>query len=70
MEVQLQASDSQCKTQTADYCFHHTNKHLTKIVSLFSDPKNNSLQSAHRLHFTLSHTKLNFTVQDVVQPTF
>ena len=70
MEVQPQANDSQCKTQTADYCLHHTNEHLTKIVPLFSDPKNNSPQSVCRLHFTLPHTKLNFTVQDVVQLTF
>ena len=43
---------------------------LKKIVPLFSNPKNNSLQSVRRLHFTLPHTKLNIAVQDVVQPTF
>ena len=32
----------QCKTQTADYCFHHTNEYVTTIVPLFSNPKNNS----------------------------
>ena len=36
----------QCKTQTADYCFHHANENVTTIVPLFSNPKNNSPQSA------------------------
>ena len=30
-----------CKTQTADYCFHHANEDVTAIVPLFSSPKNN-----------------------------
>ena len=42
-----------CKTRTADYCFHLPNENLTTIVPLFSNPKNNSPQSVHGLHFTL-----------------
>ena len=30
-----------CKTQTADYFFHHANEDVTTIVPLFSSPKNN-----------------------------
>ena len=45
----------QCKTQTADYCFHHANENVTTIVPLFSNPKNNSPQSVRSLHFTLPH---------------
>ena len=40
-----------CKTQTADYCFHHTNKYVTIRVPLY--PKNNSPLSVCSLHFTL-----------------
>ena len=40
----------QCKTQTADYCFHHANENVTTIVPLFSNPKNNSPQSVRSLH--------------------
>ena len=36
----------QCKTQTANYCFHHANEHATTIVSLFCNPKYNIPQSA------------------------
>ena len=36
----------QCKTQTADYFFHHANVNLRTIIPLFSSPKNNSPQSA------------------------
>ena len=43
----------QCKTQTADYYFHHTNEYVTKIIPLFSNPKNNSPQSVCSLRFTL-----------------
>ena len=41
------------KMQTVDYCFHHANEYLTTIVPLFSNPKDNSLQSVLSLHFTL-----------------
>ena len=47
----------QCKTQTADYCFHHANENATTIVPLFSNPKNNSPQSVRSLHFTLPPKK-------------
>ena len=36
----------QCKTQTADYFFHHANVSMKTIFPLFSIPKNNSPQSA------------------------
>ena len=39
--------------QTVDYCFHHANEYMTKIVPLFSNHKNNSPQSVRSLHFTL-----------------
>ena len=43
----------QCKTQTADYCLHHTNEYVYwYIVPLFSNPQNNGPQSCS-LHFTL-----------------
>ena len=45
----------QCKTQTMDCCFYHGNENVTTIVPLFSNPKNNSRQSVHSLHFTLPH---------------
>ena len=32
--------------QTADYSFHHANENVTTTVPLFSNPKNNSPQSA------------------------
>ena len=48
----------QCKTQTVDYSFHHANEYVTAIVPLFSNPKNNSLQSVSSLHFTLCLSKL------------
>ena len=37
---------SQCKMQTADYCFYHVNKNVTTIVPFFSKAKNNCPQSA------------------------
>ena len=36
----------QCKTQTANYCFHHANEYVATKVLSFSNPKNNSPQSA------------------------
>ena len=54
-QVLLNIIIGQCKTQTAEYCFHHANEYVTTIVPLFSNPKNNSLQSVRSLHFTLSH---------------
>ena len=53
----LQNTIGQCKTQTADYCFHHANENVTTIVPLFSNPKNNSPQSVRSLHFTLPRIK-------------
>ena len=47
--------------QTVDYCFHHANEYMTKIVPLFSNHKNNSPQSVRSLHFTLP--LLEFKVQ-------
>ena len=41
----------QCKTQTADYFFHHANVNMRTIVPLFSSPKNNSPQPVRSLHF-------------------
>ena len=41
----------QCKTQTADYFFHHANVSMKTIFPLFSIPKNNSPQSVRSLHF-------------------
>ena len=41
----------QCKTQTADYFFHHANVNVTTIVPLFSIPKNKSPQPVRSLHF-------------------
>ena len=38
--------NGQCKTQTVDYYFHHANENETTIVPLFSNPNNNSTQSA------------------------
>ena len=35
----------QCKTQTADYCFHHANDNMTTIVPFVFNPKNNIPQS-------------------------
>ena len=46
----------QCKTQTADHCFHQANENVTTIVPLFSNPKNSSLQSVDSLHFTLPYS--------------
>ena len=42
----LSNTTSQCQTQTVDYCFHHANEYVTTIVPFFSNPKNNSPQSA------------------------
>ena len=54
----------QCKTQTADYFFHHANVNMRTIVPLFSSPKNNSPQSVRSLHFYTApmqwHIVLNF----------
>ena len=36
----------QCKTQTADYCFHHVNEYVTTKVPLLSNPENNGPRSA------------------------
>ena len=53
-----------CKTQTADYCFHHTNKYVTIRVPLY--PKNNSplsVRLAHKSSFwarSASERKLDF----------
>ena len=48
-----------CKMpQTGDYCFHHANENMTTIVPLFSNPKNNSLQSVGSLHLTQPHQKI------------
>ena len=30
--------NGQCKTQAADYCFHHANEYVTTIVPLFANP--------------------------------
>ena len=48
----------QCKTQTADYCFHHANENVTTIVPLFSNPKNSNPRSVRSLHFTLPRYKI------------
>ena len=32
--------------QTTDYSFHHANENMTTTIPLFSNPKNNSPQSA------------------------
>ena len=56
----LSITTSQCKMQTADYCFHHENE--TTIVPLFSNPKNNSLQSVRSLP--------HITTADIHVPTF
>ena len=53
----------QCKTQTADYCFHPANEYVTTIVPLFSNPKNNSPQSVRGLHFTLPFLTLSFSTR-------
>ena len=53
----MKTKTGQCKTQTADYCFHHANENVTTIVSLFSNRKNNSPQSVRSLHFTLPQNK-------------
>ena len=45
----------QCKTQTADYCFHHANQYETTIVPLYSNPKNSSPQSVRSPHFLHCH---------------
>ena len=37
--------------QTTDYYFHHANENVTRLVPLFSNPKNDGLQSVHSLHF-------------------
>ena len=38
---------TKCRMQTtADHCFQHANEDVTTIVSLFSNPENNRLQSA------------------------
>ena len=55
----MRSVGGQCKVQTADYCFHHANEYVTKIVPLFSNPKNSSLQSVRSLHFTQPRFKRN-----------
>ena len=41
----------QCKTQTADYCFHHANDYMTTIVPFVFNPQNNIPQSVYRYAF-------------------
>ena len=43
-----------CKMQSADYCFHHVNENETTIVTLFSNAKNSSLQSAFYTALTVN----------------
>ena len=43
--------------------FHHANEYVTTIVPLFSNPKNNSPQSARSLHFTLPLLTLSFSTR-------
>ena len=65
---EFELSDGQCKTQTAAYCFHHANQNMTTIVPLFSNPKNNSLQSVCSLHFIQPHCQVGHSI--LPHPTF
>ena len=40
--LKLILQNGQCKTQTADYCFHHANEYVATIIALFSNTKNHS----------------------------
>ena len=61
----------QCKTQTADYFFHHANVNMTTTVPLFSIPKNSSPRPVRSLHFYTApmqgHIVLKFILQRMFQ---
>ena len=60
----------QCKTQTADYFFHHANVNLRTIVLLFSSPKNNSQQSVRSLHFYTAPMQWHIVLQFILLRMF
>ena len=60
----------QCKTQTADYFFHHANVNLRTIVLLFPSPKNNSQQSVRSLHFYTAPMQWHIVLQFILLRMF
>ena len=60
----------QCKTQTADYFFHHANVNKRTIVPLFSSPKNNSPQSVRSLHFYTAPMQWHIVLQFILLRMF